>query len=235
MRELIGAALGPPARRLLLLDPPRALHVLAWRPATTFLVATSPRRRLLRSWREALAKRGAGVSARLATVALVAARADALPFARPRFDAVVAAAGLPPRSDAAGALETLRAVLRPGGALLVASRLREGDLGTAASLARRALGRQALPTGAELATAMLVAGLRRVRQARLGRAAVPTALTWGEARPRPWLDVADACPEPGDATPPADEISPNHEEMAAPNAEIPAPDDAPDSSETPGM
>lgn len=211
MHALIGAALGQAARRLLLLDPPLALAFLAQRSTTTLLVVASSRRRLLRSWRAALAERHAGAAA----VALVAARADALPFARPRLDAVVAAAGVPSRSGAVAALRSFRRLLRPGGALMVASRLREGDLGVAASLARRLASRQALPTAAELATWMLVAGLREVRQARPAMAVVPAALTWATARPSPWLDAAAE---------PQDEIATLHEEPATPGD---APEEAP--------
>jgi SAM-dependent methyltransferase len=201
MRSIIDAVLGATARRLLLLDPPKELLGLADRPTTTLIVVASPRRRLLRRCRSALDERRLE-SARRPPVALVAARVEALPFARPRFDAVVAAAGLTsrPAGQPVAALRALGGLLRPGGALVVASRLREGDLGVAASLARRLVDGRVLPSATELATWMLVAGLRGVRQARLVRTVVPAALTWATARPKPWLDALVVPPEPADAS-----------------------------------
>ena len=186
MKALIGAVLGEAARRLLLLDAPLALGELARRPATSLVVVVSPRRRLLRQWQG-----GRAAPPAKPPVALVVAKPDTLPFARPGFDAVVAAEGAAPAPEAepVAALRALRRLLRTGGALLVASRLREGDVGVAASLARQVAARgRGLPRAEDLAAWMLAAGLRSVRQARVRRVVVPTVVTWGEARPRPWED-----------------------------------------------
>lgn len=183
MNGPIRAALAPVTGRFLLFDaPPSLVLELSRQEGISHLTSAHSRRRAARRCRERLVGEEPG----LAKVAVLAASSDDGPFPRRTFDAVLCAAGLPAEEEPLAALRALRELVRPGGSLLLVTRIREGTLGGMGSLVRRALRRGSLPCNTDLTAWMLRAGTRSIRQARIPGAVIPTTLTWARVRRRPW-------------------------------------------------
>jgi SAM-dependent methyltransferase len=180
--ELVVAALGPgPGRVLVLGSNDQLVGELAKRGGLVVRADEAGRR----------GRRRRPDQVTGAPVVAIEGRGPALPFEAGVFDALVSVGG---DSDARD-LASLRRLVRPGGVLLLVSRVREGVAGGAASLVRRAARSGALPRASDLTAAMLRAGLKPIRQAAVKRSVVPTVVTWGEVRPRPWEERATQ-PEP---------------------------------------
>lgn len=183
MNQLVRAALAPESGSFLLIDPPPSLVVtLAQLEGASRLTALCRRRRLARRCRARVDGRE---PARQKTSVVVGVLEDA-PFAPGSFDAVLCAAGLTSADEPVSTLKAARRMVRPGGSLLVMSTIREGTMGSAASLLRAVVRRQRLPRTTDLSAWMLYAGLRSVRQAHVSRAVVPQSLTWARVQKRPW-------------------------------------------------
>ena len=176
MIDLVRAALGPEAGRVLLVDPSLpAAAGLARCVESLVIVTPSPRRaRKVEAIARKLdpARRLLVVEADLATV----------PFRAGSFDALVLLGGLPPELP----LSRARRLVAPGGTVVLVSRVRDGVTGGAASLVSRAARSGTLPRASDLTAGMLTAGLRPVRQAAVRRSVVPVLVTWAQARGRPW-------------------------------------------------
>lgn len=184
MKELIRAALGERTNRLLLIDiSPSTLQNLLQRRETTFAAVTSARTRALRKIRDHLGNDG--------KYSVLRAELDQLPFDAPRFDIIIIDADEHRWDSPIEMLRSLRTLVRPGGAVMVVNRLREGPIGNVTSVVCRVLchRHQALPRASDLTKWMLLAGLRKVRQANVPKALVPTVVTWAEVRLRPWEEV----------------------------------------------
>ena len=211
MKALIRAALGEAAGRLLLVTTPTSLMLhLAERPRTTFVVLVSPHRRALK---KPLAQLRSGEQ-KTATVALVAANLDALPFQDGGFDAVIMAAGRQSWRSPLERLRSLRAQARSGGAVMVVTALGEGPIGGVTSFIKRVARRDTLPRAVDLTAWMLRAGLRKVRQANVSSAVVPTVLTWAEVTARPWEDVLGRSPDEAMSDDQGEEEEPGADEEA---------------------
>lgn len=173
MIELVAAALGPAPGRVGLITPPPALVAdLAKRAETLLILEPAPRK----------ARRHAAARLPGETLILPLRASSDLPFAPASLDALVCHGSAPEREE----IDRFRRALKPGGTLLLVCPVREGVAGGAASLVRRAARSRALPRAADLTAALLLAGMRPVRQAAVKRAVVPEVVTWAEVRPRPW-------------------------------------------------
>lgn len=182
MNELIRAALGEGSNRFLLIDTPiTTVQSLVRRQETTLVVFTSVRSKVLSKAREQLGSDG--------KVILLSADRERAPFSAPGFDVVIIDADQHRWEEPVEQLRVLRALTRPNGALMVFNRLREGPIGGVTSAAQRIFRGQVLPKASDLTKWMLLAGLRKVRQANVPKAVVPTVMTWADVRARPWEEV----------------------------------------------
>jgi hypothetical protein len=170
--DLVRAAVGTGSGRLLVLEPPAATLRQLGRPGETLVVACAARK-TARACRER--------SAADEEAALVVLQADParLPFKPRSFDALVSMIE-PAPSLPIGPSQRL---VRAGGVVVLASRVRTGLAGGAASIVRHARRGPALPRAGDLTAWLLRAGLRSVRQATAPGSVV---VTWAEVRPRPW-------------------------------------------------
>ena len=182
MNELVRAALAPYAGWFLLVEPsPSLVMVLARRERVQRVIVLYRKPRAARRCRGRLEGEGPAHDKTSVVVGVL----EDVPFARASFDAVLCAAGLPSLDEPISTLSSLRQLVRPGGSVLVVSRMREGTVGSVSSLLRSAIRRQRLPLATDLTAWMLYAGMRSVRQANVYRTVVPTTLTWARARQRP--------------------------------------------------
>lgn len=193
MNDVIRAALAPVRGRFLLIEPPSTLVIdLARLQGASMVTALHRGRRRARRSREKLA----AVKDIAGKTSVVRGSLDHLPLVGASVEAVVCARGLPHHIDPVDALRSLRRAVRPGGLVLVVSRLREGPIGVIGSLLRRAAWAGDLPRASDLTAWMLHAGMRSVRQAVLPRTVVPGALTWAQVRHRPWEEEAPTVAPP---------------------------------------
>lgn len=183
MNNLVRAALTPEAGWFLLVDPSPSLVVAVAQLEKAYrLTALCRRRGLARRCRARIATIE---SAREKATVIVGVPED-VPFPPASFDSVVCAAGLPTAEEPVPTLKSLQRIVRPGGSLLVMSRIREGTAGSLGSMLRSAVRRQPFPRAADLTAWMLHAGLRSIRQAYVSRSVVPAKLTWARVHQRPW-------------------------------------------------
>lgn len=183
MNDIIRAALAPASGWFLLIEPPVALVLALARQERTWRVtALYQRKGRARRSRDKLAS----VTSVAGKTSVVVGSVEDLPFAGASFEAVVCASGLPPRTDPIEALRSIRRLARPGGLVLVVSRLRQGTLGGVSSLLRRAVRAGDLPRASDLTGWMLRAGMRSVRQAAVPRSVAARVVTWAQVRRRTW-------------------------------------------------
>lgn len=189
MKELCRAALGKAAKRLILIDPsPLLCTFIAERPETELMVVLCTRKRLATKCAQAIGEHDPPFVNTI--VSVIFGKGTDLPFAPGCFDALCCCVGLPSGAPLV-LLKAYKAFLRPGGAFLLVSRLREGPFGLTGSVAKRVVRKTALPKATDLTSWMLISGMRKIRQATVTKRLVPTVLTWAEVGRSSWRETRD--------------------------------------------